>query len=472
MSPTTRSTALLLAVVLLAAADPGIGAPASADPAAARAMAIAQEVERLAREMDFWPGYAPLTIPLAIYTGEATYLFRHPAPPEGFDTVAEAPLPHARLAGRHPVMTANSSADLGGTPTATLLADGPRGELPPRAQAAVALHEAFHVFQRERHPHWIGNEGDLFLYPFEDADLLALRRAETEGFRRALAVSTRADSLCWTHRALEARGARFDRMEEAFRAYERGNEWNEGLAQYIQELAAGHTTVAIPPEGFGATRLRDRFYTTGPALAFLLDRFRPGWKKALEADDGRFLDALLREAVQTAADPSACAFSPAETAAFQATAQRDAAAILQTRAQHQTAFAALPGWRIIIEAAPGHPLWPQGFDPLNVERLDGGLLHTRFLRLGNDSGRFTMVDGEGADLEALTTQAGEHPLFQGIRRVEIAGLAKPTVDQKDGTVALQVPGLTAEFTGASVRQEGETIHLELPGDRQSSDPPR
>ena len=150
-----RSSLLSLWLVLLStlspifqAASPTHSAEEARDADAQRAAAIEHEVQRLAQEIDFWPGYKPRTIPLAVYTGEATYLFRHPSPPEDFVD--------GRFPGRHPAVTSNSSAEIGGVMTATVLADGPRASLSPRTQAAVALHEAFHVFQRAHHPHWVG----------------------------------------------------------------------------------------------------------------------------------------------------------------------------------------------------------------------------------------------------------------------------------------------------------------------------
>src|SRR5215470_8402830 len=79
--------------------------------------AILAEFDRMA-ELPLWPGLAPKTIPVAIYDGKETWLVRHPAPPAGFvrksDTVWSFP-------GQHSVMRANTSVDLGGTKTATLL---------------------------------------------------------------------------------------------------------------------------------------------------------------------------------------------------------------------------------------------------------------------------------------------------------------------------------------------------------------
>ena len=193
-----------------------------------RALQIAGEVERLARERSLWPGYDPLAIPLAIYDGERTFLFRHPSPPAGFVPLTGS-LP-AALAhpGRHPAVVSNTSAEIGGAMTATLLADGARK--PAIALAAVALHEAFHVFQRRRHPGWAGNEGVLLLYPAEDARLLALRRQESAVLRRALAAVDAKQAACWTRHALALRRDRFAATDSAFVQYERRTELNEGLA--------------------------------------------------------------------------------------------------------------------------------------------------------------------------------------------------------------------------------------------------
>ncbi|MEZ0472304.1 hypothetical protein [Luteimonas salinilitoris] len=72
--------------------------PAPADgsgPAQERPLAAAdleREVARLAAEHageGLWPGFDPLAVPLAVYDGKRTFLFRHPSPPEGFVPVPD-----------------------------------------------------------------------------------------------------------------------------------------------------------------------------------------------------------------------------------------------------------------------------------------------------------------------------------------------------------------------------------------------
>ena len=407
--------------------------------AASPAADIEREVQRIAGSRALWPGFEPLGIPLAIYDGERTHLFRHPAGAQVFE-------------GRHPAVNANTSAEIGGTVTATLMADRP-GPTPatPAELAAVALHEAFHVFQRRRHPGWQADEGALLLYPVDDAKLLGRRRLESEALRRALADPGKA--ACWARQFLAFRRERFAGIDPAFAAYERGTELNEGLAQYIQLLAAGQTP-EIPAEELPAADVRHRIYTIGPAIAFLLDRLRPGWQASLEADDKQLLEDLLAPV----AKEGDCALTPAEIERVERAAREDTAAIRASRTGLRKEFDARPGWRVVVQAAEGKPLWPQGFDPLNVALVDGGLLHTRFVQLGNDSGKIEAIDSEGTDLEALTEGIGPHPLFNGVRRAAIAGLPKPEIRSEGGTVEIRAPGFFARFENSFVEvRETEAV---------------
>jgi formylglycine-generating enzyme required for sulfatase activity len=429
-----------------------------------RAAAIAAAVERLASGTPLWPGFAPLSIPLAVYDGDRTYLFRHPSPPEGFVAVEGMHPPAAAMPGRQSEVTANSSATIGGVVTASVLADATTAGRTPDELAALTLHEQFHVFQRTHHPSWSGNEGDLFLYPVDRADLLAWRRLESRALAGALAAPDKEAAACLSNRAMAWRARRFGAMDAPFVAYERATELNEGLASYIQVRAAGKTTVTVPEKEFGAAEVRQRTYVTGPAIALLLDRLSPEWKAALEADDRLFLDDLLRAAAGSAAagaQVASCEETPADIGVAESAARDDVAALEKARQEKRRAFDALPGWRLIVTAADGQPLRSGGFDPLNIEKIDGGVLHTRYIVLRNESGTLTMMkEGEG-DLKALTESAGAHPLFSGVSRAIIAGLSRPEVTHEGTTVRLRAPGLQADFHDASLAIEGQTLSIRL-----------
>lgn len=423
--------------------------------AATDPFAVVVEAHRLATQ-DLWPEFDPQKIPVAIYDGERTLLFGHSSPPEGFQRVPEHDGVWA-YPGRHPAVTANTSVELGRVATATLMP--PTTAVTLRSRAALLLHETFHVFQRERHPAWSANEVDLFTYPVANAELLALRRSETEALRRALASSATAQAECWTRTALELRQQRFAAMSAGSAAYERLTELNEGLATYVERRATKEPdTTLLPPEGFAPEAIRQRGYKTGVALAQLLDQFSPTWRTALEQNDSTPLDVLLSTALVTRA-PSvgACTFTPAEREGFQTAAEVDIRALQARRAEQRRVFLQQPGWRVLI-SAPGAPLFPQGFDPLNVQTVaQGEVLHTRFVKLGNKTGEIEVLGRP-----ALTEASGEHPLFNGVRMLTLTGFtSEPVITQANGVVRVEADGVSAQLRGALVERSEQTITVRI-----------
>ncbi len=435
---------------------------AAARPLIAQQRPSSSEIDRTLRahaDRVRWPGFDALAIPLAIFDGTTTTLFRHPAPPAGFFPIAGSA--GFGMTGRHPSVSANSSADIGGQSTATLMNDAPGAATTADELAAVALHESFHVYQRRRHPTWQGNEGDVFLYPIDDARRLALRRLETEALHHALDESTPRQAVCWARGFIALRTSRYDGLDSAFVKYERLTELNEGLAAYVQLLAAGRATVPIPAGEFAASALRLRTYTTGPAIALLLDRFAPQWKNELEANDKQSLDEMLAAALLPQPPSAPCAPDEERREAARRTAAADSAAIAGTRTARRAAFDHRQGWRLIVQPAEGEPLWPQGFDPLNVERVDGGLLHTRYLKLGNAAGTIEIIDESGSDVDALTVSAGAHPLFNGVRELRVAGFAEPAIGEDAGTLSIQANGVHLTLRHATLRREDTTLVVTL-----------
>ncbi|NZA26202.1 hypothetical protein H0E84_07365 [Luteimonas sp. SJ-92] len=461
---------MLLGVVLSAcdrppaapadAAITGTGKPEAADqtrePLAAAE--LEREVARLAARHGndgLWPGFDPLSVPLAVYDGERTVLFRHPSPPDGFTPVPElGPRVHAH-AGRHESVVANTSVELGGVVTATFLLDQAVPERTGTELAAVAIHEAFHAHQRTHRPDWVANEADLFAYPTGSAELLALQRLEAAALRESLAAPDVDAAACWARHALALRGERHAGMDPAFAAYERGTELNEGLATYIEMRAAGRAADALP-DAFGPAEVRRRAYATGASLALLLDRLQPDWRPALADAESPSLDAALAAALGAG---RTCAFGDEMVEAVRSNATEDVAELAAKRTRRLAVFQTEPGWRVVVEARDDRLLWPQGFDPLNVEPLDERrVLHARFVRLSNDSGQLEVMDAT-----ALTEGAGAHPLFEGVRRVTLTGLAKPDVGRKGGGVSVRAPGLSLQFDEATVERKDRTVTVRLGG---------
>jgi hypothetical protein len=438
---------MLLAVGLLQTAGPIVSTPEQP-----RAVAVAAAVRRLDSRV-LWPGFDPSKVPLAIFDGERTFLFRHPHPPPEFHAIPDVP-ETAIAPGRHPLVRANTSISLGGVRTATLLLDGSEKQAVGES-AALAVHEAFHVFQAEHHPKWGGNEADLFTYPIDDPILLQLSRLETESLRRALAASDRRGAACWAAAALDLRRRRFTALGESGSLYERGTELKEGLARLVESRAraAAMPEPVLRKEDFAPGDVRSRSYAVGHAFGVLLDRFAVGWEADLERSGEKTLDGLLAQALATRPAGRPCRFSAREAVDALDRAKRSVELTRLTRAAVRDDFFAKPGWRIIVVAA-SEPLLPQGFDPLNVETLGPGeVLHTRWVKLQNSAGSLEVLDAR-----AVTESAGTHPLFEGVRRVTVTGIREePQVTDSATGIVLKARGVTAEFGGARLERQGRTI---------------
>lgn len=443
---------MVMALVLLACALTGPAAEQAIHPAD-----IVAEVDRLAAQ-PLWPGFEPRQTPVAIYDGERTWLFRHPSPPEGFvlDPEHEGAWIYP---GQHAEVRSNTSTNLGGVSTATFIMN-PAAKRSLTESAGIVIHETFHVFQRRYHPDWTANEGELFVYPVEDAEALHLRRLETEALRRALLAPNEQEAAGWAKLALEVRGDRFALLPEGSVGYERGTELNEGLANYVEGQATGESVKnLLSAEEFPAEAVRQRIYPVGRALGVLLDRFDPEWTPKLDGGQAKFIDELLNAALARVDAPSQD-FSDAEVSASLRRAYADTAALQKKKTNLRQEFLSQPGWKVVLVVEGGEPLWPQGFDPLNVERLGGTeVLHTRFLKLGNSSCSLEVLNRR-----ALTEAAGAHPLFNGVRRLTVTGLpAEPTVNVpgEGHKVVVKAEGFQAEVQNTVVDQSGKTVTITL-----------
>ena len=448
-----RVRALLLALLLATHAS-----PASARDKAPTVFDVMAEFDRIAAA-PLWPGFDPRRVPVEIYDGRDTYLFRHPSPPPEFKEL-QGRAGVRVFKGRHESVRANTNIKLGGVGVATAILT-PDKKLSARRSAALLVHEAFHVFQRERHPKWGGNEVELFVYPFEDAAQLALRRQETEALRRAAAARKLNEAACWARAAVGARRARFKLLPEGAAGYERGTELNEGLARYVEARAERAKGEQLRPDDYPPDDVRLRSYAAGRSIGLLLDRLGPGWKQRLEGGDPRSLDELLEASLGRAAPGGRTCTLPRE---FQdsalARAQRDVEDLRRRKSEMRREFMGRPGWKVVFVAGAGAPFWPQNFDPLNVRGLGGGeVLHTRWVKVGNEAGTV-----EALERHSLTEGAGAHPLFNGVARITVAGLAaEPEVREEGGTARVKAEGLNAELKGARVERDGRTITIRLAG---------
>ncbi|MFB0517159.1 MAG: hypothetical protein ACETWG_11235 [Candidatus Neomarinimicrobiota bacterium] len=415
---------------------------------------VMSEYNRMA-QLDLWPGFKPAQISVAIYDGKDTYLFRHPHPPEEFSPV-KGHYGTWLYRGQHEAVNSNTNVQLADWPTATIIIS-PEVKVSMPQLAAVAIHEAFHVFQSQRYPAWTANEMDLLIYPDDDADLLALRRLETAALRSAIRAQKEEDAARWALSALTHRQDRFSRMTPNAAAYERGTELKEGLAQYVQSRAqAGRLKPDLPDEGFPLSKIRQRCYQTGHAWALLLDRFLPRWHTYLDSVKSTSLDQLLSQSIILQAyEPHR--FPAPVKSHIQKRAKQDVRNLQAQIQRKRKRYFSRSGWLVTL-SLPDRPLNVMGFDPMNIEKLGSGeLLHTRWLKLGSQNGSLEVLDNT-----VLTKTGCDHPLLPGIQELIMAGLpTPPQVEIRADTVRIQGHGLTLHFHGLHVSRSDQTKTIRL-----------
>ena len=472
----TVAAALTTAIVCSAASAAGRapGPPEGATPGPAPA--ASDRIDGIIRAFDeagaksIWPGFDARAWPLAVFDGERTILLRHPNPPPEFQPAPERPGALV-FPGRFPAVTGNSTRDIGGVRTATVVAT--TAEEVENALLA-SVEEVFHVFWLSRHTGFRPNEMARYGYPLTDVENLRLILAEDEALARALA--TEDGAAAWAGAAIRLRRERTPRLEPEVLAYETALEMMEGTANFAARFAVGEKvdkTVARLRERRPAEAIRWRFYDTGAALCMLLERLQPDWKVRLDTDPDLTILALLDAAVSRL-EIEPVEFSAAEAAELRARAEGAATALAERRRQLRKEVLERPGARVVIAAAPGaEPFDLPRFDPINLFVLDGGeVAHANFLNLSGASGTVEMANPgfarrSFAGTVGLTVPAGPHPLGTRIRALTVVGIqGEPKIGRDGDTVTVEAPGLKVTLKGASVRTENGTVHVVVPAPPQ------
>ncbi len=420
---------------------------AGAQTATTRVVEIFRDFDRIAAQ-SLWPGFEPKRTAVEIFDGTDTYLWQDSQPPQEFKPFVGAQPGIFLFRGRHETVRANTGVMVNGVPTAT--ADiSQKGRESTAELASLLIHETFHVYERKAHPNWGANEGDLFTYPFDDPKVLLGRRLETLALVNALRTVNDEDAECWAQTALRERAERFGKLPTASAAYERGTELNEGLAQYV-EYKSINKAPALTTSDFPIDKIRNRGYATGQAFALLLDRFVPNWKSIIGDTP---LDELLQSHLPNSSVK--CSVPQEEIESQLRRAQQEVAQLAATYQSQKERFLNAQGWTIEVVSGK-EPLWPQGFDPLNVTNLgDGQVLHSRWVKLGNAGGVIEVLNHD-----SLTQAAGQHPLFNGVRKLIVTGLLEPAVSNNGDRVTVEAPGVKGTLA-ADVEHSGQMLVLKI-----------
>ncbi len=197
---------------------------------------------------------------------------------------------------------------------------------------SLNAHESFHAYQGLTAPGKLAaaeNANQQFesQYPWGDTALQTDWQAELELLAEAVQTTDPAESMDFARRFLELRKNRRSSagLSAGLIAYEQKREWLEGLARYaeleIWRQASMGGYLPIPESeslrnfrqyaGFENRWRREldqfsrmagdegdgRFYYTGMAQAYLLDRLAPDWKTSA-FDENIWLEDLLQAVIQ------------------------------------------------------------------------------------------------------------------------------------------------------------------------------
>lgn len=199
---------------------------------------------------------------------------------------------------------------------------------------SMIQHESFHAFQavwapsRFEQAEWDGIRLDEY-YPWDNQESIDAWKQELEWLQAALKSETKEETRQMVQKFLENRESRrkMIQLSADLIRYENQREWVEGMALYAEletwRLAAKDSGYQPIPEMKKDRKFKEyntfetrwsraldqitrmsedegdgRFYYSGMAQAYLLDRLDPSWKLTLAADPTINLEDLLQQALK------------------------------------------------------------------------------------------------------------------------------------------------------------------------------
>ena len=283
----------------------------------------------------------------------------------------------------------------------------------------LSFHEAFHAFERDKSrpgARW-RTENSLLVaeYPEESARNSALFVIESRILLLALQSSDTSDARKRALEFLAVRKLRQKELEGRFVEFEKGLESNEGLAEYAGTKALLTATelvkqnrASLPLSNLNARdyltgkyqklnsivssgkNSRLRYYYTGSAQGFLLDRFMSDWKSRVQITGAATQD-LIEEAVGLSRKPwQSIATTALQRHGYEKILKEEEEAAVKKTAEKQALFDSLvskKGLRLVMDvSAIGSFGQVRGFDPMNVTVIGKEKrIHTRMLKAGEEN---------------------------------------------------------------------------------------
>lgn len=335
-----------------------------------------EEVHRLAADGHLWPGWDISSTPLVFHSPEVAYVVGHPSPPEGYEEM-ESVAGRTVHSGRPiPEMVANTALTIAGNLSAlAMFTSAPLRSIDGFAR--LILHECFHAYHCQGLSRVaLPNSMIMSRYPESDPENNAMSIVENRLLCSALRGEEVGVTAAWF---VAVRQARHRRLEVEGLAdiclYEQGSEFSEGTPTYVEVRAGKPVSEVIEDlekaNIAGKWAAMRRFYSSGSAIALVLDVLMPDWHGRL-AGGGQTLQSLLAEAV---GQPLPDAAQVAKAAGYSEILASERASERERRARIESMYGKLtsgPGVAVEIEVPDGAFTL---FDPNNILNVKGG---TRF----------------------------------------------------------------------------------------------
>jgi hypothetical protein len=283
------------------------------------------EARRLADRLGerLWPGWGRTPFPVLLVGDSTEVLVGHSRPTGDFVRLADDPALGGEVRARprrfSPTLLATFPA-VGGIPTVVVGSAGATGKS-STAWVLTLLHEHFHQWQYSQPDYYPGvsrldlAQGDTtgqwmldYPFPYDSAPVQRAMRSLAAALARALEAQPN-DRRVALGNAVAARDTLRSRLTDADYRYLEFQLWQEGTARFIEYAAARAAAGAGQPsaafrmlpdyESYDTAAERARrtlqreleqldlprqrriaFYPVGAAVAMVLDRTRPDWKRA------------------------------------------------------------------------------------------------------------------------------------------------------------------------------------------------
>lgn len=365
---------------------------------------------------------------------------------------------------------------------------------------AITFHEAFHAFEGDPKREGVkwGAENAMLVFEYQESSARAgaLFNIESQILRDALQTKNKNDLKKKVAEFLAVRTLRQSELEPRFVEFEKGAESNEGLAEYAGTKAvalgiesAAKKRIAVPFSDANAKdylnkkyeildsitnvgkNIRRKFYSTGSAQGFLLDRLMPDWKAQVQMN-GKAVQDLLAESngkslSQIRTENILNAYS------YEKILAEEEKSVAARKADNQTLLEKTlnqSGKKIVIVySALTKPAGIRNFDPMNVTMISPKLrVHTRSVSFtGKDSfmANFSQPVVEDLENKRYTVVVAENEIENITADGAALDLNKPSKIRFLKNLRITAENFNLEAVQGNIEIESGiiTIHLLDPG---------